>query len=86
MWYVDCIVEGYEKIDRALKMLLETNGPSYIVMKVTEKKSRGVYVYTIRLVNAFPMYMNPYDPLKSMSNSPLPHTVRGPLTHNVLQG
>lgn len=85
LWCVDCVIEGLNRVDRALNMLLETDGRSYIVMKVTEK-SRGAYVYTIRLVNAFPTDVDPYNPLKSISNSPLPHTFRGPLTHNVLQG
>jgi hypothetical protein len=60
-------------MDRPLNMLLKSDGRSYIVMKATEK-SRGTYVYVNLLVNAFLADVDPYNPLKSMSNSSLPHT------------
>lgn len=54
-------------------------------MKVKEK-SRGAYVYIIRLVKAFFADVEPYNPSKSISNSSLPHIIQGHLTYNVLQG
>jgi len=66
-------------------MFPESNRRSYIAMKVKEK-SRGAYVYIIRLVKAFFADVEPYNPSKSISNSSLPHIIQGHLTYNVLQG